>query len=151
MAPGNGFFTIRNNRQENAYTGKVKGTIGNRSKDGAWVFQLGATGSIEVDGESRPARIELVVPLAAAGSPRPSFPRGLFNVGHGGASVVIYYTDQGEEKLGVGVESGVLLISRASTQLIEGSIFVFRFVNWTSLLPMPEGAGGMRITFKKQN
>ena len=89
-APGNGFFTIRNNRQENAYTGKVKGTIGNRNKDGAWVFQLGATGSIEVDGESRPARIELVVPLAAAGSPRPSFPRGLFNVGHGGASVVIY-------------------------------------------------------------
>jgi hypothetical protein len=92
-----------------------------------------------------------MIPLAAAGEPRPSFPRGLFNVGHGGASVNIYYTDQGKEKLGVSVESGVLLMSRASTQLIEGSIFVFRIVNWTSLLAIPEVAGNMRITFKKKN
>ena len=150
-APGNGFFTIKDSRQDNAYTGDVKGTIGQRSEDGAWVFQLGASGSFGIDGDSRPGRIELMIPLAAAGEPRPSFPRGLFNVGHGGASVNIYYTDQGKEKLGVSVESGVLLMSRASTQLIEGSIFVFRFVNWTSLLAIPEVAGNMRITFKKKN
>jgi len=150
-APGNGFFTIKDNRQENAYTGNVKGSIGKQGNDGTWVFQLGASGSFSINGDSRPGRIELLIPLAAAGEPRPSFPRGLFNVGHGGASVNIYYTDQGEEKLGVSVESGVLLVSRASTRLIEGSIFVFRFVNWTSLLAIPEGAGNMRITFKKKN
>jgi len=150
-APGNGFFTIRDNRQENAYTGDVKGTIGKRSKDGVWVFQLEASGSVGVAGEPRPARIELLIPLAAAGEPRPSFPRGLFNVGQGGTTVNIYYTHEGEEKLGVSVESGVLLMSRASTQLIEGSIVVFRFVNWTSLLALPEVAGNTRITFKKKN
>lgn len=150
-APGNGFFTMKNNRQENAYTRDVKGTIGRRGKDKAWVFQLQASGSFGIDGDDRPGRIELTIPLAPAGEPRPSFPRGLFNVGNGGASVNIYYTDQGEEKLGVSVESGVLLMSRASTKLVEGSIVVFRFINWTSLLAIPEGAGDMRITFRKKN
>jgi hypothetical protein len=150
-APGNGFFTLKDNRQENAYTGDVRGTIGQRGKDKVWVFQLQATGSFAIDGDNRPGRIELTIPLAAAGKPRPSFPRGLFNVGNGGASVNIYYTDQGEEKLGVSVESGVLLMSRASTRLVEGSIVVFRFINWTSLLAIPEGAGDMRITFRKKN
>ena len=80
-APGNGFFTIKDSRQQNAYTGDVRGTIGQRNEDGAWVFQLGASGSFGVDGDTRPGRIELTIPLAAAGAPRPSFPRGLFNVG----------------------------------------------------------------------
>jgi len=150
-APGNGFFTMKNNRRENAYTGDVRGTIGKRGKDDAWIFQLQATGTFGIDGDDRPGRIELTVPLAAGDEPRPSFPRGLFNLGNGGAMLNIYYTDQGEEKLGVSVESGVLLMSRASTRLVEGSIVVFRFINWTSLLAIPEGAGDMRISFRKKN
>ena len=34
-APGNGFFTMKDDHQENAYTGNVKGTIGERSNNGA--------------------------------------------------------------------------------------------------------------------
>lgn len=157
-APGNGFFTLRNGRQRNSYTGDVGGSIGTSSNDGSWVFRMQADGEVGVTGQGmKPARIELTIPLAAAGQPRPSFPRGLYAIGRGiagkgaGATVNIYYQDDGEEKLGVTMESGLVLVSRASTKLVEGSIFVFRFVNWTSLLPWPEGAGDMVIPFRKQN
>lgn len=150
-APGNGFYTLRDGRQRNAYAGDVQGRIGTLA-DGSWVFQMEARGQVGMSGSGeKPARIELTVPLAAAGEPRPSFPRGVYPVGHGGATAAIYYTSEGEEKLGVSVESGMVLVSRASTKLVEGSIFVFRFVNWTSLLPWPEGAGDTVIAFKKRN
>ena len=151
-ADGNGFFTLRDDQRENSYTSDVKGTIGTKNSSGAWVFQMQARGQVGMtDQGDKPARIEITIPLAAAGEPRPTFPRGLYQVGHGGATVNIYYTEDGEEKLGVSVESGLVMVSRASTKLVEGSVFVYRFVNWTSLLPWPEGAGDTVITFRKKN
>lgn len=157
-APGNGFFTLKNQQQTNTYTGNVQGRIGHTADGTRWAFQLEATGLVDLSGEGeKQARIELTIPLAPASEPRPSFPRGIYGIGRGingvgaGATINIYYRDEGKEKLAVTAESGLVLVSRASTKLVEGSISIARFVNWTSLLAMPESAGDMVITFRKKN
>lgn len=152
-APGNGFFSLKNGQQVNAYISNVEGRIGKREDDGMWVFQMEAKGQFRIEGKTKPGRIELIIPLAPAGEPRPSFPRGLYGIGGGGeARTTVYYTDEGQEKVGVSVENGLVLVSRASTELVEGSIFVFRLVNWTELFPLPIPPKEDTIfTFRKKN
>lgn len=152
QAPGNGFFTLRSGQRRNDYTSDAGGTIGTSSDDGSWVFKMWAGGSITIDGDPAPARIELIIRLAPAGAPRPSFPRGIYPIGNKGNKLNVYYTKDGEKKMGISVSEGVALIARASTQLVEGSVFVLRAVNWTELMPLPTPPSEPTvITFRKKN
>ncbi|HVS02643.1 MAG TPA: hypothetical protein VMT16_07735 [Thermoanaerobaculia bacterium] len=142
-ADGDGFFTLVAGEQVNSYTGDVEGTMGLLEGKGPYVFQIQARGTMTIDGTAFPARAELRLEAGVPGvdPAMTSFPRGLYRVRPAGprrvAGFRVFYTRDGEEKLGIDVVEADVLVARASHDLVEGSIFVKRYVNYTELFPLP--------------
>lgn len=154
---GSGFFTFEAGQRVNEYTGQPQGTIGKIDGSGPWMFQIEARGRVRLEDEGyRPARAVLMLAIAPGDRPlqRVSFPRGLYRIGQGGGNrntFKVFYEDDGEDKLGIEVFQGDVLVARASHDLVEGSIFIQKIINWTELFPLPIPPDEERIvTFRKE-
>ena len=84
-----------------------------------------------------------------------SFPRGLYHIGPGQSpfnTLQITYQDGGKDKITIEVWEADVLIGRASHKLVEGSVFVKKYINYTELFKLPQAPKEERIiTFRKIN
>lgn len=155
---GSGFFTFEGTKQVNRYASNVRGRIGRLDGTGPWVFELEAEGTVGIEDEgTRPARAVLRLVLAPPGEDlaNVSFPRGAYRIGPGGHpenSMRIHYDSEGREKLGIEITEGHVLVARASHDLVEGSVFIQKYINHTELLKVPVPPDPPRVlTFRKEN
>ncbi len=155
---GSGFFTLEEGQQIHRYAGDVKGKLGQMGGGGAWYFQMEAKGEIGIEDQGRrPARIVLTLEIADAGTKLDdvSFPRGLYRIAPGASAfntLQIYSQDGGEEKIAIELWEADVLVARASHTLVEGSVFIRKYINYTELFKLPQPPKKERIiTFRKQN
>ncbi|MGD2129466.1 MAG: hypothetical protein PVJ33_02000 [Lysobacterales bacterium] len=169
---GEGFFTFKSGRLERSYSGNPGGRIGQAENNGPFLFELGADGTVRTRDEMIPVRVTLILDV----SPPPgtwarlsggsdygdlkvddvSFPRGVYFVGfrHGPFNrLEITRKDDGRKIMDVG--QGVALVSRASRDLIEGSVFVQRYFNFaggmlSSIAGDEPPSEPTRITFRRK-
>lgn len=153
-----GFFTIEDGQQIKHYGGDVKGRIGQIGNDDSYFFELDATGTIGIEDEGgKPAKIRLTLEISAGADSLGlvSFPRGLYHIGPGrGAfnTLQITYQDQGENKIGIEIWEADVLIGRSSSELVEGAVFIKKYINYTELIKLPVPPKKPRIiTFRKDN
>lgn len=154
-----GFFSLEAGKQVKQYTQDVKGRLGRIGDNGAWFFEVKAKGTVGISDEGmKPARIRLTLETSPATEEleKVSFPRGLYRIGPGANAfntLQIIYTDGGEEKIGIEIYEADVLIGRASHKLVEGTVFIKRYFNYTELFKkLPQVPKKERIiTFRKEN
>lgn len=136
--PGPGIFSYKSGELDRRYEGALEAKIGKREgSPGAitpYVFELSATGTAATSGEGEVpvvARLRLEVAPANADLEDASYPRGLYFVGlaNPDSQFTISRTDNG--KALVDVTDGVALVARASSELIEGSLFIRKYLNYS--------------------
>ena len=138
---GQGFFTHRSDQPARSYTGDVNWKIGKRAdSDGEildsspFVFEMTARGTAQVtsDGE---VPVIVTLRLAVAGRDADledaSFPRGLYSVGvdKPDNQLIIIRTDN--DKTVMEVTHGLALVARGSADLVEGSLVVQKYLNYS--------------------
>jgi len=156
---GSGFFTIEAGQEVKQYTQKVEGRIGRKGEKGPWFLEVEAKGTIGIENKgTKPARIRLTLETSPASDRKQvvPFPRGLYRIGPGSSvsnTLQIFYSDSGEEKIGIEVTEADILISRASHKLVEGAVFIKKYRNYTELLKRLEQTPKKEliITFRKKN
>lgn len=138
---GNGFFSHKSGRLTRSYTGDVQSRIGKRvDRDGTtdessrYVFELTAKGTVSItnDGEVPVlATLRLAVADKDADLEDASYPRGLYTVGVAAPDnqFIIVRTDT--DKVVMEVTQGLALVARASESLIEGSLVVQKYFNFS--------------------
>lgn len=137
---GQGFFTFVDGNLSRGYTGQLDYRIGKRTRDGQveerspYIFEATATGTIKVSGDGEvPARVTLRLAVAdpEADLEDASFPRGLYPVGlaEPNNQLIIIRTDN--DKVVVEVTQGLALVARASEDLIEGTVVVQKYFNYS--------------------
>jgi len=154
---GSGFFTWEDGDLSRAYTSDVEGTLGTAG-DGEWVMQMSARGSIGVEDEGeRNARIRFTLTIETDEDDVDlvSFPRGHYRIGPGQYpfnTLQITYRKDGDDALAIEVFEGDVLIARGGTDVVEGAVFVRRYINYTELIKVPvPPKTPMLITFRKDN
>lgn len=151
---GEGFYSYRVDDLSNKYTSNVKAGLGRPGTVDHIVFQLSAEGEVSIsnaatgDSTNVPATVELLlnvsmpsslhdpmlgVPAADSTSiDEVSFPRGVYFIGdrHKSKSRLRIRRNDNDNII-MDVSQGVALVGRASTQLVEGSVFLQRIFNFS--------------------
>jgi hypothetical protein len=153
---GSGVFSFIGGAETNSYNQSAGGGIGKKDGQGPWIFTFQATGSIGIEGEgTKTARAQLTLEIAPGNKElnKVSFPRGLYKIGPGhGPNNAMYFlhNDGGVEVPAIEIYEADVLVARASHDLIEGSIFVKSFINYTELFKLPQPPKQEHvITFRK--
>lgn len=152
---GNGIFSFDDGIRVHEYLGSPRAKIGRAPKSNAWMFEFEADGTVTSKDKTIPVTARLQLALAPGDRPleQVSFPRGRFQIayGAGGHSFQIVTKGAKGDQIVLNVEQGVVLVSRASASLIEGSVVIQRASDRTSLLPLPEIHQNRVMTFRKEN
>lgn len=137
---GPGFHSFVGGKLSGTYAGRIERRLGQVDGAGPYLFEMTAEGAIDITSDKGteagvPARIQLRLdvtpPGLFSGLDEVSYPRGVYHVGevHGGHNRLrIVRIDNG--KTVMEVAKGVALVSRASRELIEGSVFIERTYNF---------------------
>ena len=136
--PGQGFFSYTNNDLNRSYTGNPRAGVGRgRGEDDQWLLaNITADGTAATSSGSFPATVSLqlnVTPTVEDVDPADvSYPRGIYFVGlrHNKYNR-LQITNRDEGKLIMDVGQGIALVSRASSDGIEGSVAVQRVFNYS--------------------
>jgi len=137
---GSGFFRYTNDQAGSRYTGQVLRKIGKRvdaqgeeETSSPYVFEMTATGTINVSGDGEvPAKVilRLAVANADADIEDASFPRGLYAVGVDAPDNQFLIVRTDNDKVVVEVTHGLVLVPRASESLIEGTLVIQKYFNY---------------------
>lgn len=160
---GSGFFSFKGGQLDRSYTGQVERKIGKGQDMGGdegepYFFVLSAASTVSTTDEGVPVIAELVLSVAPvdAALDEASYPRGIHWVGfrhNQHDRLHICRRDDGRKI--VDVSDGTVLISRAGRDLIEGSLFVGRFFNFSTSLSAIAGDEPVKeltaITFRFEN
>lgn len=148
-APGIHFFSQAGDYRR-SFTNALEAKVGSDASGNRFKFQLSAEGSVSVGGEEHAATFELTLDLGPTSEEleRVSWPRGIYQLGLLGTNtLVISVPDAGH--VTYHVDDGLVLITSATTDRIEGSIVMNRAIRPNSRPPVPMAAADLpRITFR---
>lgn len=143
---GEGFHSFKSGELTSRYSGGVEGGFGRAAPDKPVMFKLTAGGSVGTSAGAKPATIEVLLNVspppehlnALTGSYEDvkledvSFPRGIYFIGtRYKTENRLNIREQENNNVIMEVSQGVALVGRANQDLIEGSIFIQRFFNFS--------------------
>ena len=149
QADSEGFHSWKVDDLANRYTGDVQVGFGRKKEEDPVMFQMTAEGSAVINSGSVPVTIELEINVSPTpglnpGSGYPevgylgvklgdvSFPRGIYHVGSRyGSKNSFRIRREDNDGVIVEVSQGLLLVGRASTGLIEGTLVIQRIFNFS--------------------
>lgn len=141
--------------QVHEYLGDPRAKIGRAPKSNTWMFEFEADGTFKSKDKTIPVTARLQLTVAPGDRPIDlvSFPRGRFQIAYGAGGHFFQIVTKGArgDQIVLNVEQGVVLVSRASASLIEGSIVIQRASDRTSLFAVPELYRNRVMTFRKEN
>jgi hypothetical protein len=139
---GPGFHSFRGGKLFRNYAGDVQISIGQIDGQGPYIFEMSATGMVSTSAGDVPGVVFLqlnVLPAKALAGPVDiedvSYPRGIYLAGYRHSRDNKFYITRADTgaKL-MELAQGVVLVARANRDLIEGSIFIQRFLNLSTSL-----------------
>lgn len=160
--PGEGVFVYDiedgDTQLERNFNTDVSARIGTHPKLEQHVFLLEASGTASVGPKELPATVELRIPMGPADREIEvvSWPRGVYDLRELGADFRLEVPDHAAATFVVlkttpdGSTPGMVLVSHASNQRIEGSIFLRYAFRPFSPIPVPQTQLPMKFTFKLQ-
>lgn len=147
--PGIHFFT-QEGEYRRTFTDGLGASIGTRPDGDRYKFQLAAEGTLPVNGEEHAATFLLTLDMGPASGDieRVSWPRGLYQLELlGENTLVIAVPDAGH--VTYHVDNGMVLITSATSDLIEGAIIMNRATRPHAPMGVPMAAADLpRLTFR---
>ena len=134
---------------QRSYEGQLDVTMGLQPSSQRIVFVLEANGTASFGEASSPVRLRLVVDVAAgdADIDRVSWPRGLYWLGQGATSFSLSFESEDLAGASFQATAGPLLITRASSERIEGSLVIQAGTRSFMAVPLVEEEL-RRVTFR---
>lgn len=149
-APGQGFYSYKGGNLSRQYTGNPRAGVGRGTgQDEEWLLaNITADGDLSTTSGSVPVTVELILnvtpPVGALTDPGKraervaispadvSYPRGVYFIGfRNSPHNRLLIRRQSDGAVIVDVGQGVALVGRASSETIEGSVFVQRIFNYS--------------------
>lgn len=147
--PGVHFFT-QTGEYSRTFSDGLTAKIGINDAGTSFKFRLAAEGTLEVRGEEHPATFALILDLGPAEQDleRVSWPRGIYTLDLLGENRLVI-TVPDEASVTYHVDEGMVLITSATSERIEGSIVMTRAWRPHTTPPVPKAASELpRITFR---
>jgi hypothetical protein len=145
-----GFHTfLLDGTYQSSYTRDVEVSMGLQSSNDRVVFALDAWGTASFGDVDSPVRLRLLIDLAASDADldRVSWPRGLYWLGEGVTAFTLAFENEEVDGASFIATGGPILITRASADLIEGSLVVQRGMRLSPTVPLvPDEL--RRVTFR---
>jgi len=147
--PGVHFFT-QAGEHSRTFSDGLSAKLGTNDAGTSFKFRLAAEGTLEVRGEEHPATFALILDLGPAEQDleRVSWPRGIYTLDLLGENRLVI-TVPDEASVTYHVDEGMVLITSATNDRIEGSIVMTHAWRPHSTPPVPKVASELpRITFR---